>query len=241
MDKDMYSIHHFFPQDLGSDRVHELYGSNRNLNPLESSSFISIRVWLMVASILEFVARTFDQGKIRTTRIVNGCGRLGNRRDSLQDGRERNAKIFQGNKRPSKKNNNRTRGDQSPTMPSSGDQSPIKEDWVRESILKAIEVIIGIMSGHDFAKDLLASRAWVSQSLSALYSMVDIYKLSTMEIYWLSFKIEEIFGIVETIVKIKGIVDIDRGLDCSPGPVFSPVGSIPSPPRSIPRRAHPGP
>ena len=40
--------------------------------------------------------------------------------------------------------------------------------------------------------------------------MVNIYKLSTMEIYWLSSKIEEIFGIVKTIVKIKETADIDR-------------------------------
>ncbi|KAJ8419872.1 hypothetical protein Cgig2_000265 [Carnegiea gigantea] len=58
--------------------------------------------------------------------------------------------------------------------------------------------------------DLLASRAGVSQSLSELHSMIDIYKLSTIEIYWLFSKIEEIFGVVETAVKIADIVDVDR-------------------------------
>ncbi|KAJ8430509.1 hypothetical protein Cgig2_010839 [Carnegiea gigantea] len=52
-------------------------------------------------------------------------------------------------------------------------------------------------------RDLLASRALVSQSLSALRSMIDIYKVSTIEISSLSSKIEEISGVVETIAKIK--------------------------------------
>ncbi|KAJ8437672.1 hypothetical protein Cgig2_028610 [Carnegiea gigantea] len=60
------------------------------------------------------------------------------------------------------------------------------------------------------ARDLLASRARVFQSLSALRSMIDIYKLSTIEICWLSSKIEDIFGIVETAAKIKELVDVKR-------------------------------
>ncbi|KAJ8433640.1 hypothetical protein Cgig2_026820 [Carnegiea gigantea] len=60
------------------------------------------------------------------------------------------------------------------------------------------------------AKEFLASRARVFQSLSALCSMIDIYNLSTIEICWLSSKIEEIFGVVETAIKIKDLVDIDR-------------------------------
>ena len=40
--------------------------------------------------------------------------------------------------------------------------------------------------------------------------MIDIYKLSAIEICWLSSKIEEIFGVVETAAKIKELVDIDR-------------------------------
>ncbi|KAJ8445785.1 hypothetical protein Cgig2_000965 [Carnegiea gigantea] len=59
-------------------------------------------------------------------------------------------------------------------------------------------------------RELLASRVRVSQSLSALPSMIDIYKLSTIEICWLSSKIEEIFGIVEIAVKIEDLVDVDR-------------------------------
>jgi len=34
-----------------------------------------------------------------------------------------------------------------------------KEDWIRESILKRVEVIIGIISNHGCARNLLASRA----------------------------------------------------------------------------------
>ncbi|KAJ8428043.1 hypothetical protein Cgig2_007620 [Carnegiea gigantea] len=64
-------------------------------------------------------------------------------------------------------------------------------------------------------EELLASRARVSQSLSALRSMIDIYKLSTIEIYWFSSKIEEIFSIVETAVKIKDLVYVDRVKTCS--------------------------
>ncbi|KAJ8430923.1 LOW QUALITY PROTEIN: hypothetical protein Cgig2_033551 [Carnegiea gigantea] len=58
--------------------------------------------------------------------------------------------------------------------------------------------------------DLLANIARVSQSLSALCSMIDIYKLSTIEICWLSSRIEEIFGIVEIAANIEELVDIDR-------------------------------
>jgi len=35
----------------------------------------------------------------------------------------------------------------------------LKEDWVRERILKRVDVTIGIISNHGSAKDLLASRA----------------------------------------------------------------------------------
>ena len=59
----------------------------------------------------------------------------------------------------------------------------LKEDWVRESILKGVEVIIDIISNHSSARELLASRTRVFQSLSALCSMIDIYNLSTIEIY----------------------------------------------------------
>ncbi|KAJ8430027.1 hypothetical protein Cgig2_010956 [Carnegiea gigantea] len=58
--------------------------------------------------------------------------------------------------------------------------------------------------------DLLASRARVSQSLSALCFMIDIYKLWTIEICWLSSKIDEIFDVVETATKIEELVDVDR-------------------------------
>ncbi|KAJ8434538.1 hypothetical protein Cgig2_004304 [Carnegiea gigantea] len=86
----------------------------------------------------------------------------------------------------------------------------LKEDWVRESILKGVEVIIDIISNHGSARELLASKARVFQSLSALYSMIDIYNLGTIEICWLSSKIQEIFGVAETAVKIEDLVDIDR-------------------------------
>jgi len=84
----------------------------------------------------------------------------------------------------------------------------LKEDWVRASILKGVEV--DIISHHGSARDLLASRARVFQSLSALRSMIDIYKPSTIEICWLSSKIEEIFGTVENAAKIEEFVDVDR-------------------------------
>ncbi|KAJ8435556.1 LOW QUALITY PROTEIN: hypothetical protein Cgig2_015411 [Carnegiea gigantea] len=65
-----------------------------------------------------------------------------------------------------------------------------------------IDVIIGIISCCDSAKHLFASKARVSQSLNALCSIIIIYKLSTREIYWLSSKTVEIFGIVETVAHI---------------------------------------
>ncbi|KAJ8438237.1 hypothetical protein Cgig2_003626 [Carnegiea gigantea] len=49
-----------------------------------------------------------------------------------------------------------------------------------------------------------------SQSLSALKSMIDIYKLNIIEICWLSSNIEEIIGIVETAANIKELVDVDH-------------------------------
>jgi len=85
----------------------------------------------------------------------------------------------------------------------------LKEDWVRESTLKGVEVIIDIISNHGSAKELLASRAGVFQSLSALHYMIDIYNLNAIMICWLSSKIEEIFGVAESVVKIEDLVDID--------------------------------
>jgi len=40
--------------------------------------------------------------------------------------------------------------------------------------------------------------------------MIDIYKLSTIEISWLPSKVEEIFGVAETAAKIEELVDVDR-------------------------------
>ena len=58
----------------------------------------------------------------------------------------------------------------------------LKEDWIRESILKGAEVIVDIISNHGSTRDLLANRARVSQSLSALRPMIGIYKLSIIEL-----------------------------------------------------------
>jgi len=73
-------------------------------------------------------------------------------------------------------------------------------------------VIIDIISNHSSARDLLVSRARVSQSLSALHSMIDIYKLSIIENRDLLVfpQIEEIFGILEATVKIEDLVDVNR-------------------------------
>jgi len=59
----------------------------------------------------------------------------------------------------------------------------LKEDRVCESILKGIKAIIGLISSPGSSRDLLASRARVSQSLDALRSKIRIYKLSTVEIF----------------------------------------------------------
>ena len=40
--------------------------------------------------------------------------------------------------------------------------------------------------------------------------MINIHKLSTIEICWLSSKVEEIFGVVEAAVKLEELVDVDR-------------------------------
>ena len=40
--------------------------------------------------------------------------------------------------------------------------------------------------------------------------MISVYKLSTIEIFWLSSKVEEIFDIVESVAHIEELVDFDR-------------------------------
>ncbi|KAJ8422774.1 hypothetical protein Cgig2_014322 [Carnegiea gigantea] len=66
------------------------------------------------------------------------------------------------------------------------------------------------LSLRELLLDLLASRERVSQSLSALCSIIDIYSLNTIKICWLSSKIDEIFGVVEAAVKIDELVEVDR-------------------------------
>ena len=70
-------------------------------------------------------------------------------------------------------------------------------------------MIIGLISSPGSIRDLLANRARVSQSLKALSSMISVYKLSTIEIFWLSSKIEEIFDVVEFVAHIEESVDVD--------------------------------
>ena len=83
-------------------------------------------------------------------------------------------------------------------------------------------MIISMISDHGSVKSLLANRSRVSQSLTALRSLSNVYKLSTIEICRLSSKIEAIFGIAESIAHIEESVDIDwvnilstRDLSCS--------------------------
>ena len=40
--------------------------------------------------------------------------------------------------------------------------------------------------------------------------MIDIYKFSTIEICWLSTKIEEMFSIIKIIAQIEELMDVDR-------------------------------
>ena len=83
-------------------------------------------------------------------------------------------------------------------------------------------MIISMISDHGSIKSLLANGSRVSQSLTSLCSLINVYKLSTIEICWLSSKIEAIFGITESIAHIEESVDIDwvnilstRDLSCS--------------------------
>jgi len=71
-------------------------------------------------------------------------------------------------------------------------------------------VIIGLISSPGSTRDLLASKARVSQSLDALRSMISVYKLSMIESFWLSSKIDEIFDVVESVAHIEESVDVDR-------------------------------
>ena len=76
-------------------------------------------------------------------------------------------------------------------------------------------MIICVISNSDSFKDFLANRARVSESLSAICSIINICKLNTIKICWLSSKIEEIFGIVKAAVKIEELVDVSRVKDLS--------------------------
>ncbi|KAJ8427650.1 hypothetical protein Cgig2_010663 [Carnegiea gigantea] len=76
----------------------------------------------------------------------------------------------------------------------------------RQSIMDLVQVYADFQRRDIGVKNLLACKARVSQSLSALRYIIDIYRLSIIEIYWVSSKIEEIFGVVETAAKIEELV-----------------------------------
>ncbi|KAJ8420863.1 LOW QUALITY PROTEIN: hypothetical protein Cgig2_021279 [Carnegiea gigantea] len=90
------------------------------------------------------------------------------------------------------------------------DMGLLDEDFKFLLSIRGLRQQKSVMDLHKPTLIFKASRAQVSQSLSALRSMIDIYNLSTIEICWLSSKIEEIFGIVETAVKSKELLDVDR-------------------------------
>jgi len=85
-----------------------------------------------------------------------------------------------------------------------------KEDWVQESILSGMETIMGMISNQDSSRALLANKTRVFRSLKILHSMVENSQLSTVEISWLTSKIEETFNAVEIVGKIQELVDTER-------------------------------
>ncbi|KAJ8429141.1 hypothetical protein Cgig2_010007 [Carnegiea gigantea] len=73
---------------------------------------------------------------------------------------------------------------------------------------------------------LLANRAQVFQSLTVLHSIIDIYKLNTVEISWLSSKIKEVFSTAEIIAKAKEMVDDEHVKTSSEQTHSSKIASI---------------
>jgi len=71
-----------------------------------------------------------------------------------------------------------------------------------------VKAVADMISNKDFIQALLVNRMWVFRSLKILHSLVDESYLSTIEISWLTSKVEEAFNTVEIIAKMKGLVDI---------------------------------
>jgi len=67
---------------------------------------------------------------------------------------------------------------------------------------------VDIISNHDSTQALLANRGWFFQSLKFLHSLVDESHLSTIEISWLTSKVEEAFNTAEIVAKMEGLVDM---------------------------------
>jgi len=65
-----------------------------------------------------------------------------------------------------------------------------------------------MISNQDSTQALLANRLQIFRSLKILHSLVDESHLSTVEISWLTSKVEEAFNIAEIVAKMEGLVGI---------------------------------
>jgi len=73
-----------------------------------------------------------------------------------------------------------------------------------------VKTIMGMICNQDSTRALLANKKRVFRSLKILYSMVENSQLSTVEISWLTAKIEETFNSAEIVAKIEEMVDTER-------------------------------
>ena len=83
------------------------------------------------------------------------------------------------------------------------------EDWVQESIINGVKTIMGMICNQDSTRALLANKKRVFRSLKILYSMVENSQLSTVEISWLTAKIEETFNVAKIVAKIEEMVNTE--------------------------------
>ena len=73
-----------------------------------------------------------------------------------------------------------------------------------------MKTIMGMICNQDSTRALLANKTQVFRSLKILHSMVENSQLSTVEISWLTAKIEETFNVAEIVAKIEEMVDTER-------------------------------
>ena len=84
------------------------------------------------------------------------------------------------------------------------------EDWIQETILSGVKAVVDMISNQNSTQALLANKVRVFRSLKILHSLVDESHLSTIEICWVTSKVEEAFNAAKIIAKTEELVAIKR-------------------------------